>query len=248
MSMTSTASLALPSFFIFTHARISRILCFSGNDSILHKDSSTRWSTAPNHSLNIGASRPDAPEQSGPLICGDLTRLRHFPESARSSPSMAARLRFAEIKMLKAVLVNVRQSFVQVVTRELPPEIFVKEVIPLPRTKSPDIFQVHLMHELFDVAVLANRRVYPMSVECIKPLVLVAQGPKVVDIHGHFSLTGIATRMSASSPLAPTAEHREVPHLRCSKRCPSWAGMQMDQAPAPDASCFPPNVISRTAR
>src|SRR5580693_1995383 len=124
--------------------------------------------------------------------------------------------------MLKAVLVKVRQSFVQGVTRELPPEIFVKEVIPLPRTKSPDIFQVHLMHELFDVAVLANRRVYPMSVECIKPLVLVAQGPQVVDIHGHFSLTGIATRMSASSPLAPTAELREVPHLRCSKRCPSW--------------------------
>jgi hypothetical protein len=48
---------------------------------------------------------------------------------------MAARLRFAEIQMLKAVLVNVRQSFVQVVTRELPPEIFVKEVIPFLRTK-----------------------------------------------------------------------------------------------------------------
>ena len=79
--------------------------------------------------------------------------------------------------MLKAVLVKVRQSFVQVVTRELPPKIFVKEVISLPRTKSPDIFQVHLMHELFDVAVLANRRVCPIAVECIKPLVLVAQGP-----------------------------------------------------------------------
>jgi hypothetical protein len=48
---------------------------------------------------------------------------------------MAARLRFAEIQMLKAVLVNVRQSFVQVVTRELPPEIFVKEVISFLRTK-----------------------------------------------------------------------------------------------------------------
>src|ERR1700722_7253035 len=46
----------------------------------------------------------------------------------------------------------------------------------------------------------------------------------------------------------PARTNREVPHLRCSKRCPSWAGMQMDQAPAPEASCFPPNVISRTAR
>lgn len=57
--------------------------------------------------------------------------------------------------------------------------------------KALDIFQFHRVHELFYVAVLANRRVCPIAIECIKPLVLIAQLPKVVDIHGHSSLTGM---------------------------------------------------------
>ena len=61
--------------------------------------------------------------------------------------------------MLKAVLVKVHQSLVEMVTDELPAEIFVKEVLPLLRIKSLDIFQFYLVHELFFVAVLRNRRV-----------------------------------------------------------------------------------------
>ena len=112
--------------------------------------------------------------------------------------------------MLKAVLVKVHQSLVEVVTCELPAEIFVKEVIPFLRIKSLDIFQFHLVHELFCVSVPANRRVYPIEIECIKPLILIAQLPKVVYIHGHFSLTGIASGKSASRPLAPTVELGDV--------------------------------------
>ena len=119
-----------------------------------------------------------------PLIGGDLTRLRHFPESARSSPSLATRLRLAEIQMLKAVLVNVDQSCAQVLTRELPPETFVKEVIPFPRIKSPDIFRVTLCMNCSMSRFLQTAGFTQLAVECIKPLVLVAQGPQVVDIDG----------------------------------------------------------------
>jgi len=101
--------------------------------------------------------------------------------------------------MFKAVLVKVHQSFVEVVASVFPVEIFVKEVIPFLDIKSLDIFKVHLMHELFDVVVLANRRVYPIAVECIKPLVLVVQGPKVVDIHGH-SFVPRAERRETETP------------------------------------------------
>jgi hypothetical protein len=64
---------------------------------------------------------------------------------------MAARLRFTEIQMLKAVLVTVRQPLVEMVTHELPAEILVKEVIPFLRMKALDIFQFYLVHELFCV-------------------------------------------------------------------------------------------------
>ena len=98
--------------------------------------------------------------------------------------------------MLKAVLVKVHhhQSLVEMVTHELPAEIFVKEVIPLLRIKSPDILQFYPVHELFGVAVLRNRRGYPIAIERIKPPILIAELPRAVYVHRHFSWTGIATR------------------------------------------------------
>ena len=99
---------------------------------------------------------------------------------------MAARLRFTEIEMLKAVLVTVHQPLVEMATHELPAEILVKEVISFLRMKALDIFQFYLVHELFCVAVLRNRRVYPIAIECIKPPILIAQIPKAVYVHGHF--------------------------------------------------------------
>jgi hypothetical protein len=65
--------------------------------------------------------------------------------------------------MLKAVLVTVHQPLVEVVTHELPAEILVKKVILFLRMKALDIFQFYFVHELFCVAVLRNRRVYPNS-------------------------------------------------------------------------------------
>ena len=76
--------------------------------------------------------------------------------------------------MLKAVLVKVHQSFVEVVTGELPAEMFVKEVIAFLRIKSLDIFQFHLVH------------VYPIEIECTKPLIFIAQPPRL------FISTGIS--------------------------------------------------------
>jgi hypothetical protein len=61
--------------------------------------------------------------------------------------------------MLKAILVKVHQSLVEMVASVLPVKIFVKEFIPFLDIKSLDIFQVYLMHEMFHVAILANRRV-----------------------------------------------------------------------------------------
>ena len=97
-----------------------------------------------------------------------------------------------------------------VVTRELPAEIFVKEVIPFLRIKSLDIFQFHVVHELLCVAVPANRRVYPIEIKCIKPLILIAQLPKIVYIHGHFSLTGIASGTVREQAARTPAELGEV--------------------------------------
>jgi len=88
--------------------------------------------------------------------------------------------------MLKAVLVKVHQSLVEVVTGELPAEIFVKEVIAFLRIKSLDIFQFHFVYELFCIAVPANRRVYPIEIECTKPLIFIAQPPRL------FISTGIS--------------------------------------------------------
>ena len=51
--------------------------------------------------------------------------------------------------MLKAVLVKVRQSFVEMVASVFPVEIFVKEVIPLLRLRCLDMFQFYLVRELF---------------------------------------------------------------------------------------------------
>jgi hypothetical protein len=94
---------------------------------------------------------------------------------------MAARLRFTEKRCSKLFLSKVHHSLVEMATHELPAEILVKEVTPLLRIKSLDIFQFYLVHELFCVAVLRNRGVYPT-----------------------------ATRTSASRPLATTAEAGEV--------------------------------------
>jgi hypothetical protein len=123
---------------------------------------------------------------------------------------MAARPRFTEKRCSKLFLSKVHHSLVEMATHELPAELLVKEVIPFLRMKALDIFQFYLVHELFCVAVLRNRRVYPIAIECIKPPILIAQIPKAVYVHGHFSWTGIATRTSASRPLAPTAELGEV--------------------------------------
>lgn len=112
--------------------------------------------------------------------------------------------------MLQAVFVTVHQSLVGMVTHELPAEIFVKEVIPFLRIKSPDIFQSYAVHELFGVEDLRNSRGYPIAIECIQPPILIAQIPVAVYVHGYFSRTDIAIRTSASRPLALTAELGEV--------------------------------------
>jgi|HubBroStandDraft_3_1064219.scaffolds.fasta_scaffold1189583_1 hypothetical protein len=63
------------------------------------------------------------------------------------------------------------------VSHELPPEIFVEKVIPFVDNEFLDLSQFRLGHEWFDVPVLANRWFYPIAIECIKPLVLIAQSP-----------------------------------------------------------------------
>jgi hypothetical protein len=65
--------------------------------------------------------------------------------------------------MFKAVLVKALSSFVQMVSHELPPEIFVEKVIPFVAIEFLDLSQFRFGHELFDVPVLANRWVYPNS-------------------------------------------------------------------------------------
>jgi hypothetical protein len=57
---------------------------------------------------------------------------------------------------------------------------------------------------------LQTAGLYPIEIECTKPLILIAQLPKVVYIHGHFSLMGIASGTAAGRPLARTAELGEV--------------------------------------
>jgi len=88
--------------------------------------------------------------------------------------------------MFKAVLSKVHHSLVEMATHELPAEILFKEVMPFLRIKSLDIFQFYPVHELFCVAVLRNRRVFPIAIVCIQPPILVAQLPKAVYVVGHF--------------------------------------------------------------
>jgi hypothetical protein len=158
--MTSTASLSLQSFCVLTH----------------ELDLGQRLKNTP-----VNASEPLLEYQvlADPMHTGSpaplsrrFNRVEAFSRVRSIKFIDGYKTAFQGEEMIKAVLV-VHQSLVEMVPQELPVEIFVKEGIPFLRIKPLDIFQLHLVHELFCVAVLRNRRVYPIAIECSKPPILI---------------------------------------------------------------------------
>src|SRR5580692_5539747 len=123
---------------------------------------------------------------------------------------MAARLRLTEKRGSKLFLSRSISLWWRWLAMNFQRKYRLRKSYPSLGLKSLDIFQFYLVHALFCVAVLRNRRGYPVAIECIKPPILIAQIPKAVYVHNHCSWTGIATRTSASRPLAPPAELGEL--------------------------------------
>jgi hypothetical protein len=252
--MTSTASLFLQSFFVLTHARISPIRCFSGQGLDPGPRLKNVSVNASELFLEYQCPQTRCTPVAQPLLRGDLTRLRYFRESARSSSSMATRLRFMQKRCSKLFLSRSISLSWRWLPMNFQRKYFVRKsyhcCVSSPWICSSSTLSINCSVSRFFETVGVTQWRLSSSHLFSSPHLLIAQLPKAV-MSTAISLDRHCDQASASRPLAPTAEFAEVlecPHLPCLRRFGSWAGMQMDQAPAPEPSCFPLNVISRTAR